>query len=134
VLIADTTQAVALRLEDGLRIVAGKPQGFAVEVWRETYNEALEAGAIACDSVACIGDSARGFTVAIVKDPAGFYEECGADLVISRRNAPTTCNADTVIDAGDLAAGGVHWLAWTGSGFEVRPAIPDRNRPWRPVL
>jgi competence protein ComEC len=134
VLIADTTQAVAVRLEDGLRIVAGKPQGFAVEVWRETYDEPLEAEAIACDSVACIAQSPRGFSVAIVSDPSGFYEECGADLVITRRDAPATCNAGTVVDARDLAAGGVHWLAWTGSSFDARPAIPDRNRPWRPAL
>ena len=40
----------------------------------------------------------------------------------------------TVIDADALEAGGVHWLAWGGEGFEVRPAIPDRNRPWRPAL
>ncbi len=135
VLIADTTQAAAVRLGDGLKIVAGKPQGFAVDVWRETYSEALEAQEIACDSVACIAESARGFTLAIVKDPAGFYDECGrADLVITRRRAPTFCNAGTIVDERRLIAGGVHWLAWTGSGFEIRPAIPDRNRPWRPPL
>jgi competence protein ComEC len=134
VLVADTTQAVAVRLADGLRIVAGKPRGFAVEVWRETYNEALEAGDIACDSIACVAESPRGFKVAIVKDPAGFFEECDADLVITRRDAPATCHAPTVIDADDLATGGVHWLAWTGRRFDVRAAIPDRNRPWRPAL
>jgi competence protein ComEC len=135
VLIADTTQAVALRFEQGLAVVAGKPQGFAIDVWRETYSEKLEAGAIPCDSVACIATSPRGFRVAIVKDPAGFFEECGADLVITRRTAPASCRAGTVIDSEDLAVGGVHWLAWDAAArrFEVRRAIPERVRPWRPA-
>jgi competence protein ComEC len=136
VLIADTTQAVALRLEGGLGVVAGKADSFAVDVWRETYGEPFEATEIACDSIACIAESPRGFRAAIVSDPAGFYEECTADLVITRRNAPASCGAGTVIDADDLAAGGVHWLAWNASArtFEVHPAIPDRNRPWRAPL
>lgn len=133
VLVADTTQAVAMRLEGGLQIVAGKPQGFAVEVWRETYGEALEAGAVPCDSVACVVESPRGFTAAVIRDPAGFYEECGADLVIARREAPASCEAATIIDEDDLDTGGVHWLAWNAADgtFEVRPAIPDGARPWR---
>jgi competence protein ComEC len=133
VLIADTTQAVAVRLDDALMVVAGKPQSFAVDVWRETYGDDFAAAALGCDSVACIGESARGFRLAIVTDPAGFYEECGADLVITRRRAPAFCTAGTVIDADDLAAGGVHWLAWNADArtFEVRRAIPDRKRPWR---
>ena len=133
VLVADTTQATAVRLDGGLQVVAGKAAGFAVDVWRETYGEPMTAGAIACDSVACIATSASGFSVAIVKYPAGFYEECGADLVITRRSAPASCAAGTIVDADDLAEGGVHWLAWDAGArrFEVRRAIPDRNRAWR---
>jgi competence protein ComEC len=137
VLIADTTQAVALRLDQGLAVVAGKADSFAVDVWRETYGEPLDAADIACDSVACIASSPRGFDVAIVKDPAGFYEECGAvDLVITRRSAPASCASGTVIDKSDLESGGVHWLSWneTTRTFSIRPAIPDRTRPWRAPL
>ncbi|HHY51133.1 MAG TPA: ComEC family competence protein [Alphaproteobacteria bacterium] len=136
VLIADTTQAVALRLDPGLRIVTGKADSFAVDVWRETYGEPLEEGTIACDSIACIAGSPRGFQVAIVKDQAGFYEECAVDLVITHRRAPRACAAGTVIDADDLASGGVHWLAWDAGRrrFEVRRAIADRGRPWRAAI
>lgn len=136
VLIADTTQATAIRLEGGLKVVAGKPESFAVEVWRETYGEPLAPAALACDSVACIGTSPQGFTLALINDPAGFYEECGADLVITRRRAPRVCTAGTVIDADDLAAGGVHWLGWdaTSGRFEVRRATPNRARAWRAAL
>lgn len=138
VLIADTTQAVALRGDAGLQLVAGKADSFAVDVWRETYGEAIEPGSLlTCDSIGCFGASSRGFTVAIVRDPAGFYEDCGmADLLIARRTVPATCAADTVIDAAALARGGVQWLRWDAArgGFEIRPAIPQLSRPWRATL
>lgn len=137
VLIADTTQAVALRGADGLTLVAGKANSFAVDVWRETYGEPIGAAPmLACDSIGCYGPSERGFSVAIVRDPAGFYEDCQlADLVITRREAPVACASGTVIDAGTLVRGGVHWLRWDEGrgGFEVRPAIPPLSRPWRAV-
>jgi competence protein ComEC len=136
VLIADTTQAIAVRLDSGLAVVAGKLKTFAVDVWRETYGEPLEAASIACDSIACIGRSERGFSFALVKDPAGFHEECGADLIITRLDAPASCSTGTVVDARKLLAGGVHWLAWNAGqkSFEIRTAIPDRERPWRAPL
>lgn len=134
VLVADTTQAIAIRLDEQLAVVAGKANTFAVDVWRETYAEPLASREIACDAVACVARSTRGFNVAIVRDAAGFYEECGADLVITRRDAPRTCAAGTVIDAARLADGGVHWLRWNEAArrFDVRRAVPDRSWPWRP--
>lgn len=138
VLIADTTQAVALRGSSGLELAAGKGDSFAVSVWRETYGEAIEPGGLLrCDSIGCYGASGPGFTVAIVRDPAAFYEDCGtADLLIARRTVPANCAAATVIDAGTLARGGVQWLRWDeGRGsFEIRPAIPQVSRPWRAML
>lgn len=133
ILVADTTQAIALRLDGGLGVVAGKPESFAVDVWRETYNEPMEEAAIACDSIACIAQSPRGFRMALVKDPAGFFEECVADVVITRRDAPNACDARVVVDARDLREGGVHWLAWdeTSRRFEVRRAIVGAGQPWR---
>jgi competence protein ComEC len=133
VIIADSTQAVAMRTEAGLQVIAGQPRSFAVAVWREAYGEALEPAPIRCDSIACIGHSAAGFSLAIVRDPAGFYEECATDLVIARRVAPASCGAGTVIDAASLERGGVHWLRWRPErgDFEVRPAMPDLSRPWR---
>lgn len=133
VLIADTTQAVAVRGAAGLQVVAGRPASFAIDVWRETFAEPIEAIEIACDSIACIGTGSAGFDFAIVKGPAGFYEECATDLVIARRDVPESCAAGTVIDADQLRRGGVHWLRWDAArhAFEVRPAITGLNRPWR---
>ncbi|OEO29019.1 hypothetical protein VW23_027390 [Devosia insulae DS-56] len=138
VLIADTTQAVALRGEAGLELVAGKSESFAVDVWRETYGEPIDPGVLLkCDSVGCFGASSRGFTMAIVRDPSGFYEDCGlADLLIARRAVPANCAAGAIIDASVLARGGVQWLRWDEArgGFEIRPAIPQISRPWRAML
>jgi competence protein ComEC len=135
VLIADTTQAIALRTDAGLALVAGKPDSFAVDVWRETYGDPIEAGSpLSCDSIGCFGASSGGFTVALAYDPAAFYEDCGlADLVIARRPVPAGCAAGTMIDGEALLRGGVHWLRWDEgrAAFEVRPAIPPLPRPWR---
>jgi competence protein ComEC len=134
VLIADTTQAMAVRGPTGLELADGKSQSFALDVWRETYAEPIEtAAAVRCDSVACIGESSAGFSYAIVADPGGFAEECGRDLVVTRIRAPSYCTATAVIDAEDLTQHGVHWLRWNSVShdFEVRPAIGSLERPWR---
>jgi competence protein ComEC len=134
VLIADTTRALAIRGPEGLELADGKSDSFALSVWRETYAEPISTPAAAsCDSLACIGDSAAGFSYAIVRDPAAFADECGRDLVIARIRAPSWCQAATVIDASDLHDHGVHWLKWSAKTrtFEVRPAIGSLDRPWR---
>jgi competence protein ComEC len=135
VLISDTTQAIAMRGADGLDLVAGKPDSFAVKVWAETYAETLDpAPLLACDSIGCFGTSPEGFTVAVVRDPAAFYEDCGqADLMIARRVAPVGCAAGTAIDSRTLERGGIQWLRWDPASrkFEVRPAVPVGDRAWR---
>lgn len=135
VLISDTTQALAMRGEGGLRLVAGKPDSFAVRVWRETYAEPLEPAALlACDSLGCFGTSTAGFSVAVASDPAAFYEDCGeADLLVLRRPAPAGCGGAMVIDSRTLETGGIQWLRWDAEGrkFEVRPAVPPGDRSWR---
>lgn len=135
VLIADTTQSMAIRGSTGLELADGRPQSFALDVWRETYAEPIEAEiAKSCDSVACIGESSAGFSWALVDDAAGFSDECGrADLIVTRLTAPSWCRAKALIDADDLEAHGVHWLRWDyrAADFESRSAIGALNRPWR---
>jgi len=135
VLISDTTQALAMRGADGLDLVAGKPDSFAVKVWRDTYAEPLEPAALLrCDSLGCFGESPVGFAVAVASDPAAFYEDCGlADLMVMRRPAPAGCTTGTVIDADTLERGGIQWLRWNRAArtFEVRAAVPAGERPWR---
>jgi competence protein ComEC len=137
-LVADTTQALAIRGHDGLELVSGKPQSFAVNVWRQTYRDAIPPAPPAttsCDSIGCVSNSPLGFVVAFTKNAAGFEEDCrNADLVVTHLHAPSLCRAETtVLDAADLGKGGVTSLRWDASDgrFDVRPAITDLNRPWR---
>jgi len=136
VLIADTTQAVAIRDGDGLALVSGRTGSFAVDVWSQHYQtEIAEAHSGArCDSLGCIVN-AGDFRVAVVRNAAAFSEDCyGNDLVIARIYAPANCATDgLLIGPNELRRGGVHWLAWndTAGRFDVRPAIESLNRPWR---
>jgi len=138
VLVADTTQAVAVRTEEGLALASGKAKSFSVMIWSDTYAQQIEAmqSGLACDKLACIARAAPGFSVSVVKSPDAFGEDCAnVDLVVTRLYAPAYCRRETqVIDAADLRVGGVQWLRWTGGGFDLRPAIPQLNRPWRAAL
>jgi competence protein ComEC len=136
-LVADTTQAVALRTDAGMGLISGRGGSFATEVWGEHYQEpiAVTVEGARCDSLGCIVETDR-FSVAVIRNPAAFAEDCGLhELVIARSHAPATCAGSQVIDAGALAAGGVHWLRWneTAARFDIRTAIPNLTRPWRVV-
>jgi competence protein ComEC len=137
--VADTTLAVAMRGDEGLALISGKPGSFAVRVWEETYGQPIAAAAdtlLRCDALACIGTSPAGFSVAIAKSPPSFAEDCDTvDLIIARKlTPPAGCKAQ-VISGADLTSAGVHWLAWNPASrtFEVRTAMTDLNRPWRAV-
>lgn len=135
VLIADTTQAVAVRGEEGMGLLTGKAGSFAVEVWGQHYQEEIDAALpqARCDSLGCVASMGR-YSVEVVRNAAAFAEDCGQhDLLIARMRAPTICSGGLVIDADDLAIGGVHWLRWdeAAARFKVRTAVPNVTRPWR---
>lgn len=137
ILIADTTQAVALRTEAGVGLISGRAGSFATEVWSEHYQEPIGETVenVRCDSLGCIASTDR-FSVAVIHNPAAFAEDCGRHaLIVARVRAPATCAGSQVIDADALAAGGVHWLRWNEAAarFDIRTAIPNLTRPWRVV-
>lgn len=140
VLIADSTQAVAVRV-DGSRmaLIGGRIGSFATNAWSETYQVSIEAkyDGLMCDNAGCIANNDQGFTIALVKHGDAFSEDCAvADLVITRLTVPGFCRElGQVIDITDLRRGGMHWLRWHAdeARFEPRPAITDTNRPWRAV-
>jgi competence protein ComEC len=136
-LIADTTQAVALRTDAGMGLISGRSGSFATEVWGEHYQEPIAETmeGMGCDSLGCIARTDR-FSVAVIRNPAAFAEDCGLhELVITRIRAPASCTGSQIIDADALAAGGVQWLRWneTAARFDIRTAIPNLTRPWRVV-
>jgi competence protein ComEC len=135
VLIADTSQAIALRTDTGMALIAGRPGSFAVNAWSDHYDTEIAPThpGLQCDSLACV--TAVGDTrIALIRIADAFAEECGTGaLIVSRLYAPAFCRTPgaTVIDAADLRRGGVHWLRRDGEGWEVRPAMPTLDRPWR---
>lgn len=135
VLVADTTQAVAVRGDGGLELVAGKPESFAVTIWRETWGDRLEPaakGSFGCDSLGCSGVSSAGFRWTVARDAGAVFEDCGVvDLMVVRRPLEMDCGGSLVIDQQALERQGVHWLRWLGDGFAVRRAIGGEGRLWR---
>ncbi|WP_210283027.1 ComEC/Rec2 family competence protein [Devosia subaequoris] len=136
ILIADTTQAVAIRDGDEMSLVTGRTGSFAVNVWSDHYQTEITAPhpAARCDSLGCIlADPA--YSVAAVRNAAAFAEDCGRhDLLIARIYPPQFCYAaGQVIGPRELKEGGVHWLVWNAAAgqFDIRPAIENLNRPWR---
>lgn len=137
ILVSDTTQAVAIRTEDGMALASGRAGSFAVDVWGQHYQ--LEIAAThpdtRCDGQACVVNG-LGYSVAIIRDPGAFAEDCaGHDLVIARIRPPVFCTPGMLLGPQELAAGGVHWLRWDEKAgrFDLRPAIPSLSRMWRVV-
>ncbi len=137
-LVADTTQAIALRMDGEMRLVAGRDGTFAVNAWQEAIQEPIEpvsteARSQSCGGAGCYFLAEGGQAVSFVTDRSAFAEDCrAADLVLTRLTAPRSC-ADhaTVIDRMSLLQRGVHWVRWQGGTLEVRPSIADPTRPWR---
>ncbi|MCF6303047.1 MAG: ComEC/Rec2 family competence protein, partial [Devosiaceae bacterium] len=134
IMIADTTKAVAVRVDSQLLLISGRTNSFAVRAWSETYMEEITqaTGTQPCDASGCfyLGEN---YEVALVKTRDAFDEDCRrANLVITRQKSPSSCRGITqVIDSLDLQNNGVHWLKWTGEEFWIRQAISDIHRPWR---
>lgn len=138
IIIADSTQAVAVRTNEGMMLIAGRTNTFATNAWEQTFGAEIVSRSTAtlCDDLGCVATGEPGFRIALVKHRAAFAEDCTlVDVVITRLKAPSACRAHTlVIDADDLVVGGVHQLYWqdAADNFAVRPAITDIIRPWRP--
>ncbi len=136
VLIADSTQAVAVRDHDGMALVSGRTGSFATNVWSRNYQTEIRpshSGNV-CDGLGCIV-STSDYSIAIVRNAAAFAEDCGRhDLVVARIYPPGSCfGMGDVIGPAQLASGGVHWLHWDKDAgrFDIRPAMVNLSRPWR---
>lgn len=135
ILVADSTQAIAVSSDGGMALASGQAGSFVVEAWQEHYQiEIAPAHPDArCDSLGCVVRRPD-YSLAIVRNAAAFEEDCrGHDLVVARIPPPDGCGSGgMLIGPEELARGGVHWLRWTEAGrFDVRPAISRPMRPWR---
>lgn len=136
ILVADTTQALAMRTTSGMALVAGKPTSFAVRAWQENLGEVIApvAKGAPCTPDICRRASDLGFTVGVARTEAGFHQLCAdVDVLIARARLRSTCAETLVIGAAELKQNGTHWLKWDkpSGHFEVRTAIVGLNRPWR---
>jgi len=136
VLIADSTQAVAVRDHDGMALVSGRTGSFATNVLSRNYQTEIgpsHSGNV-CDGLGCIVTTSD-YSIAIVRNAAAFAEDCGRhELIVARIYPPGSCfGMGDVIGPAQLASGGVHWLHWDKDAgrFDIRPAMVNLNRPWR---
>ncbi|WP_170926354.1 ComEC/Rec2 family competence protein [Devosia lucknowensis] len=136
VIIADTTQAIAVRDGGGMGLATGRTGSFAVDVWSDHFQTPIAATHSGghCDGVGCIVTTPD-YTIAVATNASAFAEDCGRhDLLIARIVPPAYCTGNgQVIGQAQLQSGGVHVLYWRpGQGsFAIRPAIETLNRPWR---
>ncbi|WMT90634.1 ComEC/Rec2 family competence protein [Pelagibacterium sp. H642] len=138
IFIADQSQAVAIRHNDSVALIAGRNGTFATNIWSERYITPIADGheATSCDSLGCVLETDQGYSVALVNARSAFDEDCRvADIVIARMDAPEACRATArlVIDATDLARHGAHMIDWNGPDAlpRLRTAIDTPLRPWR---
>lgn len=138
ILIADQSQAIAVRSGDRVALIAGRNNTFATSIWSERYIMVIENAheATGCDSLGCVLPTHEGYTLALVKSRDAFDEDCRiADIVITRLTAPSQCEqvATLVVDASDLARHGAHMIDWNGPDLAptIRTAIDGPDRPWR---
>lgn len=124
------------------REVLEAPVGAAAESASPSSTAALATGmagtltgpaaAIQCDPIGCIA-SRPGLTLALVRDPAAFSEDCiRADVVVSPFVPPDSCAATAlVVGPQQLAVGGATIIRRSGPALLVSTAAERAGiRPW----
>ena len=143
-------RAVGVRDAGGtLRIAGSRAGSFILDQWLEAEGpDAPDPSAIrdgvACGRLGCILKTASGLTVAHIRHPAAFIEDCRrADIVLTPLRAPGDCAASLVIDARATARRGAHAIYLAGdTGLEslngksaeaarIVTAWPEVRRPWQ---
>jgi competence protein ComEC len=135
--ISDSTQAVAIMTDAGMRLVGSNRTSFSVRAWSERYGADLtgQLPTGACDAGGCVADGANGLRLMVARSYAAAAEDCGwADIIVARSGAPSGCRERAfVVDASDLHHRGVIALYRDdGSGAVTsRTGFSDIERPWR---
>jgi competence protein ComEC len=142
VMVAPDGRVVAVRDAGGVLRVSGSRSGsyaieqlFDKEAIEPLSGAALRQG-VRCDSAACLLTGAAGVSVAHVRDPVAFPEDCRrADIVVTPLTAPADCQARLVVDGRQLDRFGAHAIrADVEHGapvFAVRRARSTAPRPWQ---
>jgi len=135
IVISDSTQAVAVRDANGFVLVGRKSNSFTSRAWAERLGGSLltQQPVGNCDKHGCSADL-NSMRLSIVKDSIALHEDCAlADVLIVRQRRDVNCPNTLVVTQRQLDNQGVATVFQRDDGrFEVRWAINDIHRPWRP--
>jgi competence protein ComEC len=131
-------QGAAIRGEDGRLVIVGKPSQFVIEQWlradgdrRSAGDESLRTGA-RCDRAGCVVRRNDGLAVAFVTEISALEEDCTrAAAIVTRLDAPPSCDAGLVLDRKAVARRGALAANFEKGGWTVRSARAQRFAvPW----
>lgn len=128
-----------VRDRSGRLATLGRPPSFVLEQWLKADGDArkptqfTDASGARCDKLGCTIQASTGHWIALLKDKRAFAEDCArADILVTRRDAPSECRAGLVIDRAFLARHGATAIRFTPDGPEVVTARqPHHSQPWR---
>jgi competence protein ComEC len=147
VAVSPSGDGVAVRGPSGrLTVIGQRPDLFAAEQWLTAAGDARQPAAAVitlrkpsvdpaaprCDRLGCVAALADGRHLSLVLDREAFLEDCAkADIIVSPLRAPSSCDAELVIDRRKLAATGAVTLRLDEEKIRIETArAPDENRPW----
>ena len=130
VAIQATGESAVVRDGDGKLVALGRVAGFTTEQWLRADADGRDphaARAARCATASgCTAALPDGRTIALVKDPDAFVEDCSrAKVLITPLYAPSGCAAPLVIDRRKLETTGAITLRFDGE----RPFCAPRARP-----
>lgn len=136
ILIERDGSGLAVRGNDGLLVIAGKPSRFVLQQWltadgdgRQPDDPSLRKGA-ACDARGCVLTTKEGHSIAYAQDRLAIIEDCRrADVVVTPIPWTAACRA-RLIDRMTLQRDGATALVRTRSGWQNHAAQDAGDRPW----
>src|SRR5215210_6629888 len=142
VLISGDGHNVGVRGQDGrLHLMRTGKDAFLIKEWlaadadpRGPTDPSLAEG-VSCDDAGCVVQMAGGGFVALALKPEALADDCErAALVVTARQAPTSCRS--VVVAGEKLRGQGGMALWRArDGYAVAAIRPKAvDRPWSPAL
>jgi competence protein ComEC len=128
----------AIRSKGGQLTLVGRPSDFVAEQWLRADGDArsVDDGSLRrdarCDTAGCVVAATGGRWIAFVQDFSAFEEDCRrATVVVSRLEAPSSCEARFVWDGKALKERGATTLRFHPEAIEVRSVRKGREvRSW----
>jgi competence protein ComEC len=124
----------AIRNVRGELTLVGKPSGFVAEQWLRADGDARNADdatlkqSARCDRLGCVVETNAHRAVAFVQEFSAFEEDCRrAAIIISKLQAPSSCDAALVIDRTSLNERGAIAVRRGADATEIRSVKKGRE-------